>query len=835
MTMARTRKTTQARAPRVSYDHAAIARRWSARWDETGIYRVDLRHAPRPYYNLMMFPYPSAEGLHVGNMYAFTGADIHGRFMAMHGDDVFEPMGFDAFGIHSENFAIKQGVHPRPLTERNVRRFREEQLKLIGNRFDWSHEVDSTDPAYYRWTQWIFVKLFEAGLAVRKRATVNWCPKDKTVLADEQVIAGRCERCDTPVEQRSLESWFFKITNYAQQLLDDLAWIDWSERIKVAQRNWIGRSEGAAIRFRAAVDGETVEIPVFTTRPDTIYGVTFFALAPEHPLVERLAAPERREAVRAYVERVQHETQSARAEAATGKTGVPLGIVITNPVSGEQVPVWVADYVLMSYGTGAVMGVPGHDQRDFEFARAFGLPIRQVICPEGQTPSDPATWEAAYTGEGAMVNSGPFDGLPSPEGARRVTAWVEEHGLGQRQVRFRLRDWLISRQRYWGPPIPIIYCPDHGAVAVPEDQLPVLLPDVEDYLPTGTGDSPLAKVESFVNTTCPRCGKPARRETDVSDNFLDSAWYFLRYPSTDDNTQPWDPELTRKWLPVDMYIGGPEHAVLHLLYTRFICMALHDLGYLDFAEPFKRFRAHGTLLKGGKRISKSRGNIVNPDDYIKAYGADAFRLHLLFIGPYDQTIDFSDRGLGGVTRFLDRVWQLVTTHAATLRAGPPDREAQRALHHAVKRVTEETEALKYNTGIAALMEYLNVLEARNAPHREEVETFLKLLAPYTPYIAEELWERIGGEYSIHQQAWPEYDTALLRTATMTIVVQVDGHVRDRIKVPSEADAEEVQQLAQLAPNVAHHLEGRMVRNVVYVPGRLVNVVTGERSRVSQPD
>jgi leucyl-tRNA synthetase len=820
--MATTRKT----MPRVSYDHAAIARRWSARWEETGIYRVDLRHAPRPYYNLMMFPYPSAEGLHVGNMYAFSGADIHGRYMAMRGYDVFEPMGFDAFGIHSENFAIKKGEHPRPMTERNVQRFREEQLKLIGNRFDWSHEVNSTDPAYYRWTQWIFVKLFEAGLAERRRATVNWCPKDKTVLADEQVIAGRCERCDSLVEQRSLESWFFKITRYAQPLLDNLDWIDWSEKIKIAQRNWIGRSEGAEIRFRADAGGESIEIPVFTTRPDTIYGVTYFALAPEHPLVERLTAPERRAEVRAYVAQARSRGQSERAGATAAKTGVPLGTTVTNPVSGQQVPVWVADYVLMTYGTGAVMGVPGHDQRDFEFARAYSLPIVQVIRPANQAPSDPATWEAAYTGDGVMVNSGPFDGAPTAEGARRVTAWCAEQGVGQQEVRYRLRDWLISRQRYWGPPIPIIYCPEHGAVAVPEDQLPVLLPDVADYLPTGTGDSPLAKVKSFVNTTCPRCGQPARRETDVSDNFLDSAWYYLRYPSSDDATQPWEPELTRKWLPVDSYIGGAEHAVLHLLYTRFICMALHDLGYLEFAEPFKRFRAHGTLLKGGKKISKSRGNVVNPDDYIKAYGADAFRLHLLFIGPYDQTIDFSDRGLGGVTRFLDRTWQLVTRHAATLRDGPPEREAQRALHQAIKRVTEETTALTYNTGIAALMEYLNALETRTAPHREEVATFLKLLAPYAPYIAEELWERIGGAYSIHQQPWPEYDSALLRTETVTIVVQVDGRVRDRISAPAEASAAEVERLAQAAPNVARHLEGRTIRNVVYVPGRLVNVVTG---------
>ncbi|GAC1454890.1 MAG: leucine--tRNA ligase [Ktedonobacterales bacterium] len=783
-----------------------------------------LRRAPRPYYNLMMFPYPSAEGLHVGNMYAFTGADIHGRYMAMRGHDVFEPMGFDAFGIHSENFAIKMGVHPRPMTARNVARFRDEQLKRIGNRFDWSHEVDTTDPAYYRWTQWIFVKLFEAGLAERKRAAVNWCPKDKTVLADEQVIAGHCERCGTLVEQRELEQWFLKTTSYADRLLSNLDWIDWSEKIKVVQRNWIGRSEGAEIRFTAEVDGERTAIPVFTTRPDTLYGVTFFVLAPEHPLVERLTVPKQREAVRAYVEQAQRATPSERS-GDRPKTGVPLGAVVTNPVSGQPVPVWVADYVLMSYGTGAVMGVPAHDQRDFEFARAFGLPSVEVVRPEGAAPSDPAGWEAAFTGDGVMVNRGPFDATPTEQGGQRVAEWCEAHGAGQRRVRYRLRDWLISRQRYWGPPIPIIYCPEHDAVAVPEAQLPVLLPEVEDYMPTGTGSSPLAAVESFVNTICPRCGAPARRETDVSDNFLDSAWYYLRYPSAHDDTQPWDPALTRTWLPVDMYIGGAEHAVLHLLYTRFVCMALHDLGYLEFEEPFKRFRAHGILLKDGAKISKSKGNIINPDDYIVRYGADAFRLHLMFMGPYDQGIDFSDRGLGGVTRFLDRMWQLVTRRATTLRQGPAPIEARRALHHAIKRVTEETEALKYNTGVAALMEYLNVLEARPELHREEVESVLKLLAPYAPFMTEELWERIGGTYSVHQQPWPEYDPSLLRTETLTIIVQVDGRVRDRVEVPAAASADAVRRAAQAAPNVARHLEGHAVRQVVYVPGRLVNVVT----------
>jgi leucyl-tRNA synthetase len=814
-----------AHPPRVSYDHAAIERKWSERWLESGINQVDLAHAPRPYYNLMMFPYPSAEGLHVGNMYAFTGADIHGRYMAARGYDVFEPMGFDAFGIHSENYAIKVGKHPRLMTERNVANFRT-QLKRIGNRFDWTHEVDSTDPAYYRWTQWIFVKLFEAGLAERKRATVNWCPKDKTVLADEQVIAGRCERCDTLVEQRSLESWFFKITSYADRLLRNLDWIDWSEKIKVAQRNWIGRSEGAEIRFTAELDGERIEVPVFTTRPDTIYGVTFFVLAPEHPLVDRLTTPEQQAAVRAYVAGVNHELPRDRAEQDRPKTGVPLGSYVTNPVSGARVPVWVADYVLLGYGTGAIMGVPAHDQRDFAFARAFDLPIVPVIWPADEQPTDPATWTAAQSHAGVMVNSAEFDGTPPEDAIRRVTAWCEQHGVGRAEQRYRLRDWLISRQRYWGPPIPIIYCPDHGAVAVPERDLPVLLPEVEDYLPTGTGDSPLSKVPSFVNTTCPTCGKPARRETDVSDNFLDSAWYYLRYPSVGDDTQPWDPELTRKWLPVDSYIGGAEHAVLHLLYTRFVCMALHDLGYLDFEEPFKRFHAHGILRKNGVKISKSKGNVVNPDEYITAYGADVFRLDLLFMGPYDQGIDFHDRGLGGVTRFLDRTWQLVTRHASDLRASPPRDEARRALHHAIKRVTEETEALKYNTGIAALMEYLNTLEARPELHREEVETYLRLLAPYAPFITEELWERIGNGYSIHQRPWPEYDSAALRTATVTIVVQVDGRMRDRIQAPADASAGEVERLAREAPNAARAIGQRTVRQVIQVPGRLVNIVTG---------
>jgi len=808
------------RPPR--YDFATFEAKWRERWEREKLYQVDLYHARRPYYNLMMFPYPSAEGLHVGNMYSYVGSDIHGRWMAMQGYDVFEPMGFDAFGIHSENFAIQRGIHPRVLTARNVERFREQQLKRIGNRFDWSHEVHTTDPRYYRWTQWIFLQLFKNGLAERKTAPVNWCPKDKTVLADEQVIDGHCERCGTLVERRWLEQWFLKLTRYAQQLLDNLEWLDWSERVKTLQRNWIGRSEG--LEFAMEIDGmPDVRVQVYTTRPDTIFGMTFLALAPFHPLIPQITDRAQLSAVTAYQQtanRLQTDTEHTM-------TGVFTGAYALHPLTGERMPVWVADFVLESYGAGAVMGVPAHDERDRAFAKAVGLPVRVVVVPPASAhpAEDP---QEAFVQPGVLINSAGYSGMTSAQADDALFAWFEERGRGRRVAKYRLRDWLISRQRYWGPPIPIIYCQEHGAVPVPEEQLPVLLPDVENWMPTGTGVSPLAAIESFVNTTCPICGQPARRETDVNDNFLDSAWYFLRYFSHDDETQPWDPALVRKWLPVDMYIGGAEHSVLHLMYVRFLTMALHDLGHLEFEEPFKRFRANGMITKDGAKISKSKGNIVNPDDYITRFGADVFRVYLVFMGPYQAGGDFSDRGIGGVVRFLDRVWSLVTQHAESASTEAPQGEERRVMHRLIKRVTEDLAALKYNTAVAALMGYLNSLEIRSTITQEELRILLALLAPMAPYITEELWQRLGHpgqDHSIPAASWPIFDAGAIGAETMILPVQVNGRVRGRIEVAYDTPEAEIKRQALQVPQVQSFLAAQKVTRMIYVPERLVNIVT----------
>ncbi|HET9223645.1 MAG TPA: leucine--tRNA ligase, partial [Roseiflexaceae bacterium] len=685
----------------------------------------------------------------------------------------------------------------------------------------WSHEVDTTDPRYYRWTQWIFVKLFKAGLAERKRAAVNWCPSCKTVLADEQVVAGLCERCDTPVEQRELEQWFFKITNYAQRLLDNLEVIDWSKVVKTAQRQWIGRSEG--LRFGLPVEGQPgIEIPVFTTRPDTIFGVTYVVLAPEHPLVDQLTSDDRRAAVAAYREQVRHTSRQERLAGARGKSGEFIGAYAINPINRERVPIWVADYVLMGYGSGAIMAVPAHDERDYAFAQAFGLPIRQVVVPRHQ-PSE-AELTQAYIEPGLLIDSGQFSGVSSEEAAEQIIAWFETNHLGERTVQYSLRDWLISRQRYWGSPIPIVYCDACGIVPVPEDQLPVLLPDVEDWKPTGSGSSPLAAIPAFVDTTCPACGGAARRETDVSDNFLDSAWYFLRYPSTEFDDRPFDDERTARWLPVDMYIGGREHSVLHLMYTRFVTMALHDLGYLPFDEPFKRFRAHGTITKDGAKISKSRGNVVNPDEYIARWGSDTVRTYLMFMGPYTLGGDFSDRGISGVRRFLSRVWNLVVKHADRLNAGAAPDAYRRRLHQAIHTVSQDVRELGYNTAIAALMEYTTAIQQRDELYAEEVEGLLLLLAPFAPHIAEELWERIGRPYSIHQQAWPTADAALLVRETETIAIQINGRTRATVELPAGTSQAEAVEAARQVETVQRYLNGAAMRRVVYVPGRIINLV-----------
>ncbi len=803
------------------YDPARVERKWRARWEESSLYDFDLDRASDPYYNLMMFPYPSAEGLHVGNVYAFTGADIHGRFQAMRGHDVFEPMGFDAFGIHSENFAIKRGIHPKTLIAQNVAHFRE-QLHRLGGRFAWRHAVETTDPEYYRWTQWIFLQLYKGGLAHKQKAPVNWCPSCKTVLANEQVISGRCERCDSEVTQRELEQWFFNITRYADRLLDNLDGLDWSEVIKTAQRNWIGRSDGAELHFPLQ-EHPKESISVFTTRPDTVFGATFLVLAPEHPLVTELTAEDRRAEVEAYV-RAALERKSEERTAAGDKSGVFTGGYATNPFSGERVPVWVAEYVLWGYGTGAIMAVPGHDERDFAFATRHGLPIVRVVAPAGLEGEDLPELEVAFTEYGTAVHSQEFTGMPSEKAKQAVIARAEEIGAGHRRTTYHLRDWLISRQRYWGPPIPIVYCPNCGTEPVPEEDLPVLLPEVVDFVPKGTGESPLASIASFVETTCPRCGGPARRETDVSDNFLDSAWYFLRYPSSDDNLHAFSPARTQKWLPVEMYIGGKEHAVLHLLYTRFICMALHDLGFLSFEEPFEHFRAHGVITRNGAKMSKSRGNVVNPDEFFDRYGADTLRAYLMFTGPYEEGGDFSDHGIEGVHRFLHRLYHLVRENAPGAEATARD-EVVRRRHRLIRRVTEDIESLKYNTALAALMEQLNFLQREQQVAREDLKTMTLLLAPLAPHIAEELWEGLGEAGSVHAAVWPQYDPDLCQEETATIVVQVDGKLRDRVKVPSGSAEEVVRRAALESEAVARHVGTGETARYVFVPDRLLNIVT----------
>jgi leucyl-tRNA synthetase len=826
-----------------AYDPSSIEQKWQSRWEAEGTNSPDLERGERPWYQLMMFPYPSAEGLHIGNLYAFTGNDIQGRFRRQQGHTVFEPIGFDAFGIHSENFALKVGIHPMELIPRNISNFRR-QIRAAGLMVDWTHELSTTDPSYYKWTQWIFLKLYERGLAYKKGAAVNWCPSCKTVLANEQVIAGACERCGTPVEQRFLDQWFFRITDYAGRLLDNLNWIDWSESTKLAQRNWIGRSEGAEVVFLAnasdsagkreegignrgdsdSIPDSRLPIPVFTTRPDTIFGATYLVLAPEHPLVDSITTPDRRAEVNAYRERTVKQDLVSRKITEKEKTGVFTGATAENPATGQQIPIWIADYVLMEYGTGAIMAVPGHDSRDFEFATVFKLPIVRVVAAEGENADTPLS--EPYMGDGRLVHSGQFDGLTVEEGKRAITGWLVERGLAKERVNYRLHDWTISRQRYWGPPIPIIYCDACGTVPVPEKDLPVELPHLENFRPDDTGISPLARDESWYRVPCPKCGKMGRRETDVSDTFLDSAWYFLRYPSTNFEDVPFDANLTKRWLPVDWYIGGNEHAVLHLLYTRFITMVLHDAGLLPFEEPFKKFRAHGMIIREGAKMSKTKGNVVNPDEYIEKWGADTFRTYLMFLGPYEEGGDFRDSGISGVRRFLDRLWR--SAMEAT-EEGEPDPAVMRKLHQTIRKVGEDTATLGYNTAIAAMMEYMNVLRAgERQVHRAEVEPLVQLVAPYAPHMAEELWERLhesssGERRSIFDSGWPTYDAALAAEDTVEIAVQVNGKLRARLQLPASAGKEDAERAALADPQVAKFVTGTP-KKVVYVPGRLVNVV-----------
>lgn len=798
------------------YDHRHVEKKWQQRWAEEKTYNVNLEQAEKPFYNLMMFPYPSAEGLHVGNFFAFTGSDIFGRFKKAQGYDVFEPMGFDAFGIHSENYALQVGAHPWKLIPRNIKRFKDEQLTKMGAMFDWDHEVNTTDPEYYKWTQWIFLQLYKNGLAYRKEGLLNWCSSCKTVLSDEQVAEGVCERCNTPVSKKMLAQWYLRITKYAQQLLDNLDWIDWSERTKDAQRRWIGRSTGAEIAFQ--LEGYQEALTVYTTRPDTLFGVTYMVLAPEHPQLKVITTKEQQADVDNYVEEALRRSEIER-EGAREKTGVFTGAFAINPLSGSRVPIWVSDYVLMTYGSGAIMAVPAHDTRDFEFAVKFGLPVIEVISPDGQSHK----LEEAYTGEGVLVNSGRFNGMPSTEAIEKVTAYCEERGIGQKSVKYRLRDWGISRQRYWGPPVPVIHCERCGVVPVPEEDLPVRLPYTENFKPLGTGQSPLATVPEFIDVACPKCSGPAKRDSDVMDNFLDSSWYFFRYPSARDQQQVFDKTLVKKWLPVDMYIGGNEHAVLHLMYTRFITMALHDMGLIDFKEPFKKFRAHGLLIKEGAKMSKSKGNVINPDNYIEEYGADTLRTYLVFLGPYTEGGDFRDLGITGIRRFLEKVWRLFTE--TPISTEPlSTREELQLVHRTIRKVTTDIERLAYNTAVASLMEFTNGLLKLDVVKKEALDVLLKLLQPFAPHITHELYEKSGGEGLLTDAGWPAWNEEYCRAEEVEFVFLVNGKPRGRAMLSIEATEEDAWEEARKLDTVMKYVADKQVKKRVFVPERLLNII-----------
>jgi len=824
------------------YEPREIERKWQRVWEDEQTW-----HVPNPgepgfdgsmpkSYVLEMLPYPSGEP-HMGHLKTYSIGDALAHFRRRHGMRVIHPMGYDAFGLPAENHAINTGEHPRVSTENSIDTFRRE-FRSWGISIDWSREISSHDPAYYRWTQWIFLQLFEHGLAYRDEAAVVWCPHDATVLANEQVVDGRCERCGTPVESRRLEQWFFRITAYAQRLLDDFELLEsWPEHVVTMQRNWIGRSEGAEAVFRCEELG--IDFPVFTTRPDTLFGATFFVLAPEHPDLERLVAGTDAEApVRAYVDesmRIGTEERSAEERA---KTGVPLRRTVTNPVSGEQIPMFVADYVLMEYGTGAIMAVPAHDERDFEFARAFDLEIRRVVEPaDGEAPEG-----EAYVGHSEnerLINSGPFTGLPAPEAIEKVTAWLEEEGRGEHAVNYRLRDWLLSRQRYWGCPIPIVYCDEHGAVPVPDDQLPVLLPDVTDFAPRGK--SPLATVEDWVSTECPRCGGPARRETDTMDTFVDSSWYFLRYLDPRDDTAAFDRDIADHWMPVDQYIGGVEHAILHLMYARFFTKALADMGHLGVQEPFASLFTQGMILRGGDKMSKSKGNAVSPADYVQRYGADTARTYICFMGPPEKDADWADEGVEGAHGFLRRVWNLSQevverTEPAAHAGGAegPAGDLLRKAHWAIDKATADIgRRFQFHTAIAAQMELVNDAyrlkdslygdPAGESALRFAVTTTASLLFPFAPHLGAEVYEQLTG-LRVWEQPWPEPDPQLLARETFTLVVQVNGKLRDRIEVSADAPEEDLLRLARDSERVRQHIDGKQVVQEVVVPGKLVNLV-----------
>jgi leucyl-tRNA synthetase len=811
---------------REKYIPQEIEPKWQQKWEDDKLHRAVVDHEQEKFYYLTMLPYPSGD-LHIGHFYAMCPSDAQARYYRMNGYNVTFPVGFDAFGLPAENAAIQHSIHPKEWTYANIKRMRR-QLRAMGAMWDWEREAISSDPEYYKWSEWFFLQFYKHGLAYKAEAPVDFCPQCNTTLAREQVWGEdrHCERCNTPVIKKNLSQWFFRITNYAEELLDHSK-IQWPERVVTMQKNWIGRSEGADAIFKSEMGDDIV---VFTTRPDTLWGATFMVLAPEHPLVDKLTTPDKKAEVETYVTQATRQSEIDRTATDKEKTGVFIGAFAINPVNGERIPIWIADYVLMTYGTGAIMAVPAHDERDFEFAVKFDLPIPVVIAPpdwDGQPLSE------AYVGEGTMVNSGAFDGTPTADGEAvgKVTAWLEKKGMGEGQVRYRLHDWLISRQRYWGAPIPIVYCDACGTVPVPEDQLPVLLPDDVEFMPTG--ESPLRFHEGFLNTTCPQCGGPATRETDTMDTFMCSSWYHYRYLSPQYDEGPWDPEEGRYWLPVDQYTGGIEHATMHLMYTRFFTMALRDIGLVDFDEPMLRLYNQGMVLgEDGEKMSKSRGNVIAPDELVRAFGADTVRTYLMFFARWDLGGPWDSQGIKGPRRFLDDVWNLVVEggeQKAEVKS-EDEKALRRKTHQTIRKVTEDLKGFAFNTAIAALMELRNTLQNKkaalygSAAWDEAIESLLLLLCPIAPHITEELWSCLGKPYSIHQQAWPAWDKEVAAEETFMLIVQINGKLRDRIPVPVDIDEAGARALALASEKAQRYIGDKEPRKVIYVPGRLVNIV-----------
>lgn len=807
----------------------AIDRKWQKKWEDTKLYKFNKDRVDKKLYCLEMFSYPSGAKLHVGHWYNYGPTDSWARMKRMQGYEIFQPMGFDAFGLPAENYAIKTGIHPQDSTLKNIETM-ERQLREMGAMFDWDYEIKTCLPDYYKWTQWVFLKLYHAGLAYRKQAPVNWCPSCNTVLANEQVVESCCERCGTEVTRKDLTQWFLKITDYAEELLSELDNLDWPEKTKMMQRNWIGKSTGAEIEF--AVKDSNLSFKVFTTRADTLFGVTYVVLAPENSLVDKITKPEYREAVSAYQEAARKQSDIERLSTTKEKTGTFTGAYAVNPINGEEIPIWIADYVLNTYGTGCVMAVPGHDERDFEFATKYNLPIRRVVKDDGKNDALP------FVEYATLVNSGEFSGLPSEDAKKAIVEKLASVGKGEFKVNYRLRDWLVSRQRYWGAPIPIIHCEKCGIVPVPEEDLPVSLPYNVEFAPDGK--SPLAKSDEFINTTCPACGGPAKRDPDTLDTFVCSSWYFLRYPDNKNSEKPFDSGWINHMLPVDKYVGGAEHACMHLLYARFVTKALRDLGYVNFGEPFLSLVHQGTILgPDGFKMSKSRGNVVSPDDYISQYGSDVFRLYLMFGFSYVEGGAWSDDGIKAIDRFLDRIDRIAgslmeqkASSKGTTNMGRAEKDLNYALHFAIKGVSEDADKFQFNTAIARMMELLNALykydsevkEKNLSFFEESVSTLIKLVAPFAPHFAEEMWERLGYQYSIFNQPWPKFEQSALLKDIVELGVQINGRIRAKIEVPSDMSNEDIEKMVLADSSITSLLEGKSVKKVIIVKGRLVNIV-----------